>query len=102
MFVFVVLCCWSLINFQPQADDLDLCETLVQQAHLEFNYEPQRAEHGDPRLTKILYKKFQGIVTETGTETRVGTSIAASGDLTRFERSAILGVIKFTRGEHQA
>ena len=91
MFVFVVLCRWSLIHFQPQADVLHLCETLVQQAHFEFKYELQRAEHGDPRLTKILYKKFQGIVTETGTETRVGTSIVASGDPTRFERSAILG-----------
>ena len=87
---FVVLCCWSLIQLLPQADVLDLCETLVQQAHIEFNYEPQRAEHGDPRLTNILYNKFQGIVAEMGTESRVGTSIAASGGPTRFERSAIL------------
>ena len=42
-------------------------------------------------MTKILYKKFQGMVTETSTETRVGMSIAASGGPTRFERSVILG-----------
>ena len=67
--------------------------TLAQQAHLEFNYEPQRAEHGDPRLTTTIlyYHCFKGCSLRRGTETRVGTSIAASGDPTRFERSAILG-----------